>query len=118
MGSQDTRRLLSLLLSAACVLSTVPAASMAAPPAQKRLLTGAALRDALNQKRSVASTGVSLRQTTQHLQFDIGVAIVIDRRVDASKLVNVSTDFVTLGEFFPHWRPSFLKPVFRLQTSL
>ncbi|MCP4508354.1 MAG: hypothetical protein GY826_18425, partial [Fuerstiella sp.] len=61
----------------------------------RRLLTGKALRDALDDRRGETSQGISLGQAVRSLQTDTGIAIVLDRRVDPSRLVDASTEYVT-----------------------
>jgi len=60
-----------------------------------RLLTGRALRDALAQQRSVTSQDSPLRQALQRLRAETGIAIVLDRRIDPSRRVDASTEYVT-----------------------
>ncbi|MDG1896453.1 MAG: hypothetical protein P8J37_16240 [Fuerstiella sp.] len=61
----------------------------------ERLVTGRALRDALEKRHSVTSRGIPLRQVLQRLRMDTGIAIVLDRRIDPSQRVDASTEYLT-----------------------
>ena len=101
MGRNATQIVRCILISAVFPfsLTNVPARLQSDPPVLSaepaRLLTGRALRDALNERRSETSTGIPLRQALRRLSMDTGIAIVLDRRVNPSGLVDASTDYVT-----------------------
>jgi hypothetical protein len=101
MGRNAMQIVQGILISAFFSFSSTNllAQSQSEPPAvaaePERLLTGRALRDALEERRSETSKGIPLRQALQRLRMDTGIAIVLDRRVDPSRLVDASTDYVT-----------------------
>ena len=80
-------------------LTNVPARLQSDPPVlsaePERLLTGRALRDALDERRSETSTGIPLGQALRRLSMDTDIAILLDRRVNPSRLVDASTKYVT-----------------------
>ena len=101
MGRNATQIVNGILISAVFLFSLTNVIARLQPDAPlasaepRRLLTGRALRDALDERRSVTSQGISLRQAVQHLRIDTGIAIVLDRRVDPSRLVDTSTEYAT-----------------------
>ena len=56
------------------------------------------LDQALQQRRGTVTSGMSIRQAVKRLQHDTGVSIVIDRRVNPSSLLSLSTGYVTVRE--------------------
>ncbi|MFY9251848.1 MAG: hypothetical protein WAO83_00195 [Fuerstiella sp.] len=58
-------------------------------------LAGKQLADALAQRRSIVTSGVTLKQTLLTLQRDIRIAVVLDRSIDPSMVPEVSTKYIT-----------------------
>ncbi len=83
------------LFSSANLLAQLQSEPLVVSAEPERLLTGRALRDALEERRSETSKGIPLRQALQRLRMDTGIAIVLDRRIDPSRLVDASTEYVT-----------------------
>lgn len=73
---------------------SIVALSVAAEPSE-RLLSGKALVDALEHRRSLNSAGQGLRQVVADLQHNAGIVICLDRRTDPSASVDVATSYVT-----------------------
>lgn len=83
-------------LSVLCmVLSVAAVCAIAEDGRLERLRSGKTLVDALQQRRSLNSTGRSLRQVVADLQSSTGIAICLDRRTDPSAVVEVTTTYVT-----------------------
>ena len=61
----------------------------------QRLLSGKNLIDALQQRRSLNASGQGLRRVVTDLQGNTGIAICLDRRINPSSLVDVTTQYVT-----------------------
>lgn len=61
-------------------------------------VTGTQLTEALNRRRGTVSTGVALRQVVTELQDTTGIAVVLDRRIDPSSSLNLTTGFVTIRQ--------------------
>jgi len=72
----------------------VSSAVVADEPAE-RLRAGKTLVDALAQRRSLNSTGQSLRQLVADLQSNTGIAICLDRRTNPSAIIEVATPYAT-----------------------
>jgi hypothetical protein len=66
-----------------------------AQPEEEKLLTGKSLRDAMAQRRSVVTSGITLKESLTSLQSDTGIAIVLDRLADPSARLEISTKYVT-----------------------
>lgn len=64
----------------------------------KPLLAGAALQDALQQRRGLVTSGRSLRIVLNELQSDTGIPLLLDRRTDPTSSVNLSTGFVAVAD--------------------
>ena len=101
MGRNATQIVHGILISTVFLFSLTGVVAQLQPDAPvasaepRRLLTGRALRDALDERQSVTSQGISLRQAVRDLIIDTGIAIVLDRRVDPSRLLDASTEYVT-----------------------
>ncbi|MEO2018395.1 MAG: hypothetical protein ABGZ53_28930 [Fuerstiella sp.] len=101
MGRNARQIVHGILISAVFLFSLTKVVAQVQPDTPvvsaepRRLLTGRALRDALQERRSVTSLGISLRQAVRRLRIDTGIAIVLDRRIDPSQLVDASTEYVT-----------------------
>lgn len=61
----------------------------------KPLLTGKPLQEALNERKSLSYAGSELGKTLRDLQANTGICILIDRRVDPTTTVNLTTPYVT-----------------------
>ena len=61
----------------------------------KPLLIGRAFQEALNARKSLSYAGTPLRKTLQDLQANTGICILLDRRINPTTTVNVTTPYVT-----------------------
>ncbi|MEZ6122358.1 MAG: hypothetical protein R3C49_04190 [Planctomycetaceae bacterium] len=63
-----------------------------------RLLSGSSLKSALETRRSISVEGAPLKQVVFDIQQDTGIPVILDRRVDPSQKVSLTTGYVTVGE--------------------
>ncbi|MEQ9407165.1 MAG: hypothetical protein RIK87_05540 [Fuerstiella sp.] len=66
--------------------------------AESAILGGGRLQQALQQRLGFAATGQTLRRAVTEIRRQTGIPVILDRRVDPSTLVDVSTGYVTVRE--------------------
>lgn len=84
-----------LVTRIAIMLCAAQAVVFGGAQSEEKVLTGKSLRHGLAQRRSVVTSGTTLKESLTNLQRDTGIAIVLDRRVDPSARLEISTTYVT-----------------------
>lgn len=82
-----------MLLLAVCGATAMEVSAGAAFGVPQNLRTRKALNEALNAPRSLQVTNVPLRQVLADLQTSAQVAILLDRRTDPSRRIDVATQY-------------------------
>lgn len=81
-----------------CFAGNGIAKTSADQPNTKPLVTGDRLQKALLQRQSISYQESSLGKSLRELQANTGICILLDRRVDPTITVNLTTPFVTSRE--------------------
>lgn len=90
----------SVALSGLVILFATLNQSVADESHTSRLLTGKPLSEALQHRRSLNLTGRALSDAIADLRQNTNIAICRDRRLDPSRPVNVTTQYVTCRQIF------------------